>query len=64
MCAGLFSPRQCSRGRRAVGVAQHRVEGPGEVVGQSAAVVFFRKRDQTGQNQQDQEQQVEGEGGS
>lgn len=51
-----------SCGRRAVGVAQHRVEGAGEVVGQGAAVVLFRQRHQAGQNQQHEEEQVQGEG--
>lgn len=54
--------RTFSCGRRAVGVAQHRVEGAGEVVGQGAAVVLFRQRHQAGQNQQHEEEQVQGEG--
>lgn len=53
-----------SRGRRAVGVAQHGVEGAGEVVGQRAAVVVLGQRHQAGQNQQHQEEQVEREGGA
>ena len=51
-----------SCGRRAVGVAQHGVEGAGEVVGQGAAVVLLRQRHQAGQNQQHEEEQVQGEG--
>lgn len=43
----LPAPQGCgqrplgSEGRRAVGVSEHGVEGPGEVVGEGAAVVFL-----------------------
>lgn len=53
-----------SCGRGAVGVAQHGVEGAGEVVGQCAAVVLLGQRHQAGQDQQHEEEQVEGEGRS
>lgn len=39
---------QFSCGWRAIGVAQHGVEGAGEVVGEGAAVVVFRQRHQAG----------------
>lgn len=44
-----------------IGVPQHGVEGPGEVVGLSAAVVLFGGGQQACQEQQQQEQQLEGE---
>lgn len=53
-----------SGGRRAVGVVQHGVEGPGEVVGQGAARLAVRQRNQAGQQQEEQQQQLQGEGGS
>ena len=59
----LFQPPRRSRGRGAVGVAQHWVEGARKVVGQRAAVVLLRQGHQAGQDQQHQEEQVEGEGG-
>lgn len=52
-----------SRGRRAVGVAQHGVEGAGEVVGEGAAVVLLGQRHQAGEDEQHEEEQLEGEGG-
>lgn len=55
------SPRR-SCGRRPVGVAQHGVEGAGEVVGERAAVILLGQRNQAGQDQQQQEEDVEGEG--
>lgn len=42
-----------------VGVAQHGVEGAGEVVGLGAAVVFLRGRDHASQEQKQQEEQLE-----
>lgn len=42
-----------------IGVSQHGVEGPGEVVSLSAAVVFFRGGQQASQEQQQQEQQLQ-----
>lgn len=53
-----------SGGGRAVGVAQHGVEGAGEVVGVGAAVVLLGERHQAGQHQQQQEEQLQREGGS
>lgn len=44
-----------------IGVPQHGVEGPCEVVGLSAAVVLFGGGQQAGQQQQQQEQQLEGQ---
>lgn len=42
-----------------VGVAQHGVEGAGEVVGLGAAVVFLRGGDHASQEQKQQEEQLE-----
>lgn len=58
MLAARMSPL-C--GRWPIGVPQHGVKGPGEVVGLSAAVVLFGRGQQAGQEQQQQEQQLEGE---
>lgn len=41
-----------------VGVPQHGVEGPGKVVGLSAAVVLFGGGQQAGQEQQQEQQQL------
>lgn len=38
----------------AVGVAQHWVEGPGEVVGRGTAGVALRQGNQTGEEQEEQ----------
>lgn len=57
----LQAARRRSRGRGSVGVAQHGVEGAGEVVGQRAAAVVLGQRNQAGKNQQQQEEQLEGE---
>lgn len=44
-----------SYGRRSVGVAQHGMEGAGEVVGVVAAVVLLRHGHQAGQADEEQE---------
>lgn len=44
-----------------VGVPQHGVKGPGEVVGLRAAVVLLGGGQQAGQEQQQQEQQLQGQ---
>lgn len=46
-----------------VGVPQHGVEGPGEVVGLSAAIVLFRRGQQTGQQQEQEQEQLQGQRG-
>lgn len=50
-----------SYGRRSVGVAQHGVEGAGEVVGVVAAVVLLRHGNQAGQADEEQEEKLDGE---
>ena len=55
---------RASRGRWAIGVAQHGVEGAGEVVGERAAVIVLGQRHQAGHHQQEQEEEVQGEGGA
>lgn len=50
--------------RRAIGVAQHGVEGAGEVVGEGTAVIVLGRGNQAGQRQQQQEEQVQGKRGS
>lgn len=60
---GSRDARLPSYGRRSVGVAQHRVEGAGEVVGVVAAVVLLRHGHQAGQAYEEQEEQVDGECG-
>lgn len=52
-----------SYGWRSVGVAQHRMEGAGEVVGVVAAVVLLRHWNQAGQADEQQEEQVDRERG-
>ena len=52
-----------SYGRRSVGVAQHGVEGAGEVVGVVAAVVLLGHRHQAGQADEEQEDEMDGERG-
>lgn len=42
---------------------QHGVEGPGKVVGHSAAGVAVRQRNQAGEEQEEQQQELEGEDG-
>ena len=49
------------RGGRPVGIPQHGVEGPGKVIGLSAAVVLHGGGQQAGQEQQQQKQQLEGQ---
>lgn len=46
---------------RPVGIPQHGVEGPGKVIGLSAAVVLHGGGQQAGQEQQQQKQQLEGQ---
>lgn len=55
--------RLSSHGRGSIGVAQHRVEGAGEVVGVVAAVVLLRHGHQAGQADEEQEEQVDRERG-
>lgn len=56
----VFSGAQAVLGRgRPVGVAQHGVEGAGEVVGLGAAVVFLRGGDHASQEQKQQEKQLQ-----
>lgn len=54
---------QRSCGGRAVGVMQHGVERTSKVVGKCTAVVL-RQRHQAGQDQQQEEEQLQGEGSS
>lgn len=54
--------RSC--GRRPVGVAQHRVEGAGEVVGAGAAGHVLRQRDQTRQQEEEEQEELQREGGA
>lgn len=56
--------KQCScfsYGRRSVGVAQHGMEGAGEVVGVVAAVVLLCHGHQAGKADEEQEEQLDGE---
>lgn len=53
--------RSFSYGRRSIGVAQHGMEGAGEVVGVVAAVVLLGHRHQAGQADEEQEEQLDGE---
>lgn len=52
-----------SYGWRPVGVAQHRMEGAGEVVGMVAAVVLLRHGNETGQADEEQQEQLDWERG-
>lgn len=52
-----------SYGWRSIGVAQHGVEGAGEVVGVVAAVVLLGHGHQAGQADEEQEEQLDGERG-
>lgn len=54
--------RSC--GRRPVGVAQHGVEGAGEVVGAGAAGRVLRQRDQTRQQEEEEQEELQREGGA
>lgn len=56
------SDRSC--GRRPVGVAQHGVEGAGEVVGAGAAGHVLRQRDQTRQQEEEEQEELQREGGA
>lgn len=47
-----------------VSVAEHWMEGTGKGVGESAPVVVLRKGHQAGKHQQQQEEHVQGEGGT
>lgn len=55
------SGRSSSYGRGSVGVAQHGMEGAGEVVGVVAAVVLLRHGNQAGQADDEEEEQLDGE---
>lgn len=48
-----------SGGRGAVGVVQHGVKRPGEVVGPSAAGVALRHGEQVGEQQEEQQEEVQ-----
>lgn len=50
--------KHVSRGWRAVGVVQHGVEGPGEVVGPGAAGLTLGQGNQTGQEQEEEQEEV------
>lgn len=50
-----------SYGRRAVGVAQHGMEGARKVVGVVAAVVLLAHGHQAGQGDEQQQEQLDGE---
>lgn len=53
-----------SYGRRSVSVAQHGMEGAGEIVGVVAAVVFLGHGHQASQADEEEEQQLDRECGS
>lgn len=60
--SGWISPF-LSYGRRSIGVAQHGMEGAGEVVGVVAAVVLLGHGHEAGQADEQQEEQLDGERG-
>lgn len=54
-----LSCRLSSYRRRPLGVAEHRVEGAGEVVGKGTAVVVLRRRHETGHHQHQQQDDLQ-----
>lgn len=53
----------CSYGRRPVGVAEHGLEGAGEIVELGTAVVFLRCRHKTGHDHHQQQDDLQWQSG-